>query len=99
VLVGASVLTAILRSSDISKLHSSCNANNVCPIEQQSELTSTRKRALAEGPLAVGFGIAGVAAAGIGLYLLMVPPEGSPTKGALSVSVGADGVVRVGGTF
>jgi hypothetical protein len=97
-LIGASVITALLRAGDIGKLHDNCT-NNVCPASQEADLTSTRRRALVEGPLAAVFGVAGVAAAGVGLYLLMVQPSSSPTKGALSVILGADGVLRVRGAF
>lgn len=99
VLVGASLITYLLRHGDIAELNRSC-PGGACQPSREPELTSIRQRALVEGPLAIGFGIAGVAAAGVGLYLIVSSPNASsPKKSALSVSIDADGVVRLRGSF
>ncbi len=99
VLVGASVVTYLLRHGDIADLNRSC-PGGVCPSSREIDLTSTRHRALVEGPLAIGFGIAGLAAAGIGLYLIVSSPDAaSPARRSVSLSIGADGVVRLRGAF
>lgn len=99
VLVSASVVTLLLRNSDIAELNRSC-PGGTCAASREAELTSLRHRALLEGPLGAAFGIAGVAAAGVGLYLMLSPNGGpAPARGGMSVFVGADGIVRLRGTF
>lgn len=81
-LVGAAVTTA-LRASDIRTLRDAC-PDGVCRSDQRDELTSVRSRALFEGPLAIGLGVAGTAAATVGLVLLFSPkPASSPPAGAV----------------
>ena len=99
VLVSASVVTLLLRNSDIAELNRSC-PGGTCAASREAELTSLRHRALLEGPLGAAFGIAGGAAAGVGLYLMLSPNGGpAPARGGMSVFVGADGIVRLRGTF
>ncbi len=82
VLVAGSVVTLLLRHSAISSLNESCPGGTCPPGANQSELESTRSRALAEGPIAVILGATGIAAAGVGAYLLLTAPaEHSPATG------------------
>jgi hypothetical protein len=79
-LVG-SLVALLLRNADIASLDRSCPAGQ-CPTgSNQSELESTRGRALAEGPIAATLAATGGAAAGVGLYLLLGrrprPPVGA----------------------
>lgn len=73
-LIAGSVVTLLLRHGAISSLNESCPGGRCPPGSNQSDLESTRSRALAEGPIAVILGIAGVAAAGVGAYLLVTAP-------------------------
>ncbi len=97
---GAFVLTAgvllLVRDRDIIAIESRC-PSNVCPLSSKDDVTGIRNRALVEGPLAVTFGVLGLAAAGTGAYLLLAPPPKSkpqtsftvsPTTGGLAASFG-----------
>jgi hypothetical protein len=76
ILGGAIVL--VLRGSAISKLHDSCPGGN-CPASREQELTSTRDRALAFGPLGgVLLGV-GAAALGTGIVLFTVAGRDAAT--------------------
>jgi hypothetical protein len=76
VVAGAAIL--LVRHADIQSLDSAC-PNGICPRSRQSDLQATHDRAVLEGPLGVGLGVAGVVAAGIGVYLLVRPAHASPT--------------------
>ncbi len=85
----ATVVTAVLRKGEIDKLTGACPGGQ-CPASRQDELTSSRSRALAEGPLALVF--AGVAAltGAAGVYFVVAPSGGAP-KGP-TATLGLDGV-------
>jgi hypothetical protein len=70
-LVGSAVVL-IVRHGDIQSIQNACSGG-VCPVGRRAELTSTRDRALVEGPVAIGLGIGGGVAALAGLYMLLVP--------------------------
>jgi hypothetical protein len=92
-LIVASGVTLLVRHGDIAEINRLCH-NGVCPASQQAEITSTRNRALFEGPLGVAFGVAGVALAGVGIYFMLGPRDpASP-----SIALGADGI-RLRGSF
>jgi hypothetical protein len=76
VLVAGATAVLLVRHSDIQSLESAC-PDGVCPLDQESALESMRNRALIEGPVGVGLGVAGAAAAVIGVYLLAT--KSSPT--------------------
>jgi hypothetical protein len=69
VLIAGSIVLVLVRHAEITSLDNAC-PGGVCPIARQSELESTRSRALLEGPAAIGVGAAGVIAAGVGIVLL-----------------------------
>jgi hypothetical protein len=68
-----------LRHEDIASLGRSCPRGACPPGADEGALSSTRNRALAEGPAGVALGVAGVVAAGLGTYLLFTarPPPAS----------------------
>ena len=70
VLAAGTVVVLVLRHSDIASIESTC-PNGVCPTSRESDVTSTRDRALVEGPIAIGMGAAAVVTAGIRAYLLV----------------------------
>ena len=80
-LLGSTILL-LVRSADIAKLDDACPRGQ-CPAGSNvGDLESTRSRALVEGPLALGCGIAGVAAAAIGVYLVLAPRRSTSGAGA-----------------
>jgi hypothetical protein len=81
VLLAAATALLLVRNSDIESLNAAC-AGGTCPLDRQSELESTRNRALIEGPTGIGVGAAGVIAAGVGIYLLAT--HGSPARAAIA---------------
>jgi hypothetical protein len=99
-LVLGSAVLLVVRASDVRKLDDACPRGQ-CPAGSNvSDLESTRSRALVEGPLALGCGIAGVAAAAVGLYLVLAPrrSQGAPAAAYLApfAGFGAPGVSLVG---
>jgi hypothetical protein len=68
-----SLAVAIARSNDISTIKNACA--NLCPLSDKNALESTRSRALAEGPIAIALGGAGLVAAGIGAYLVITAKD------------------------
>jgi hypothetical protein len=99
-LVLGSAVLLVVRASDIAKLDDACPHGQCPPGSNVSALESTRSRALVEGPLALGCGIAGVAAAAVGLYLVVAPRRapGTPAAAYLApfAGFGASGVSLIG---
>jgi hypothetical protein len=68
-LAGAGAV-AIMRNVDISTLKESC-PNGYCRVgSDENGLMTTRSRAVAEGPIAIALGAAGLVTVGIGAYLV-----------------------------
>ena len=78
VLILGGAIVLVLRSSAISKLHDNCPDGN-CPASQEQDLTSTRDRALAFGPLGGVMLAAGALAVGTGIVLFTVAGRDTPT--------------------
>ena len=110
-LVGGLVLLGI-REGDISDIKSACGESGNCPSSMKDDLQSKHDQAQLFGPLGIGLGIAGVAVAGTGAYLLLrpspkadAPPSGtttSPSTGGIRVSprpVAGGAMVGVGAAF
>ncbi|MBX3187100.1 MAG: hypothetical protein KF819_08800 [Labilithrix sp.] len=98
VLLVSSAIMLAVREGDIGTLEQSC-PNDVCPVARRDELESAKSRAETLGPLGIGVGIAGLAAAGIGAYFLLRPgaPNAAPPAGATTkVRVGPRGVLGGG---
>jgi hypothetical protein len=68
---------AIGRSHDISTIKNACADG--CSLGDRDSLESTRSRALAEGPIAIVLGGAGLVAAGVGVYLVVMAKDASRT--------------------
>jgi hypothetical protein len=91
-LLATSAVLFVLRGDDISALQSACPGGICRPGSDEPGLSSTRNRALAEGPMGVAFGIAGLAAAGAGAVLLLtakgtgVAPLLAPNVGGVAVT-------------
>ena len=99
-LAGATAVL-LVRHSDIQSIEAAC-PGGTCPVSKEAQLTSTRDRALVEGPLAIGVGSAGLVAAGLGIYLLAVKPASNtaPAQAAVTPWVGqGGGGLAWGGSF
>jgi hypothetical protein len=70
VIVAGGLLVA--RENAISDIKAKCPANR-CPTSTRSAVDSDRSRSELFGPLAVGVGVVGLAAVGLGAYLLLRP--------------------------
>jgi len=69
--VAASAVLLVVRQEDIDALNRACPGGACRPGADANDLESTRSRALAEGPIAAACGVAGAAAIGVGLYLVL----------------------------
>ena len=75
VLAAGAVVLVVVRAEDIASLDDAC-PGGLCPRSRQSELESTRSRALVEGPAAIAVGATGIVAASIGVVLLATSGDG-----------------------
>jgi hypothetical protein len=81
-LVAGTTTLLVLRHDDIASLDSSCPAGTCLPGSDPGTLTSTRNRALAEGPIAAALGAGAVVAAGLGVYFLVSSSSGRSAAAA-----------------
>jgi hypothetical protein len=92
-----------LREGDISDIKSACGANGSCPLAMKDDLQSKHDEAALFGPLGIGLGIAGIAVAGTGAYLLLRPsPKADAQPTGLRVSprpVAGGAMLGVGSAF
>lgn len=80
-LLAAATAILLVRHSDIQSIENTC-PGGLCPVDQESQLESTRNQAVIEGPVGVGVGAAGLLAAGVGIYLLAT--HRSPARTAIA---------------
>jgi hypothetical protein len=111
VLLVSGVVLLALREGDISDIKSACGANGTCPPSLKNDLQSKHDQAQLFGPFGVGLGVAGLALAGAGGYLLLRPskpaavPSGAvtpPSSSGLRVSprpVAGGAMLGVGAAF
>jgi hypothetical protein len=71
-LVATGALLLVAREGAIGDIEDRC-PGNVCPLATKSSVDSDRDRATLFGPLGVGIGVVGLAAIGVGTYLLVRP--------------------------
>jgi hypothetical protein len=79
-----SVVSVILRQSNISTINSDCPGGGSplqCPGSKQSEVNSARSAAQWQGPLAIGLAAGAVVGLGIGTWLLVSTPSQSVSVG------------------
>jgi hypothetical protein len=78
VLAVGSVVSLVLRSSNLSTLSSDCTTTSSgslsCPASKSSEVNSAHDAAALEGPLGIGLAAGAAAAVGIGVWLWLAPP-------------------------
>lgn len=90
-LAAGSVVSFVLRQSNIDTINTDCNSDTShCPSTHQSEVLDAQSAARWQGPLAIGLAAGAVVSLGIGVWLFASTPSGS------SVSV-APGFMRDGG--
>ncbi len=94
-LLATSAVFLVARRDDISTLDHACPGGLCPPGSNAPDLESTRSRALAAGPMAVAFGIAGLAAAGVGAALVLTA-RGTRVLALLAPEAGG---VTVAGVF
>jgi tetratricopeptide (TPR) repeat protein len=72
-----------IREGDISDIKKACGVDGNCPAGKRATLESARDEAELFGPLGVGLGLVGLAAAGTGVYLLVrpEPAQATPANG------------------
>ena len=110
-LVGGLVVLG-LREGDISDIKSACGESGTCPASRKDDLESKHDQAALFGPLGIGLGIAGLAVAGTGAYLILRPspkaeaaPQGAralASPAGLRVSprpLAGGAMLGVGGSF
>ena len=96
---GALVVTGLvllgIREGDISDIKKACGANGTCPSAQMASLQSSHDQAALFGPLGIGVGLVGLAAAGTGVYLLLrraPATDAAPAKGTTTTSPSSGGI-------
>lgn len=113
VLLVSGIVLLGIREGDISDIKKACgDSGSTCPTSRKDDLQSKHDQAQLFGPLGIGLGIVGIAAAGTGAYLLLRPspkaeaqPTGTPAppaNGGLRLTtrpVAGGAMLGVGGAF
>lgn len=81
---GVGGVLLVVRESDASNLNKAC-PNGVCPTARTKELTSTRDRALMEGPLAAGLFIGAAALVGVAVLVWPWSKKAAPSSAQLAL--------------
>jgi hypothetical protein len=96
---GALVVTGLvllgIREGDVSDIKKACGADGTCPSAQMASLQSSHDQAALFGPLGIGVGLVGLAAAGTGVYLLLrraPAADAAPAKGTTTTSPSSGGI-------
>jgi hypothetical protein len=89
VLLAAGVVLLGIREGDISDIKKDCGSAGNCPVAKRDTLQSAHDQAELFGPLGVGLGVAGLAAAGAGVYLLLRPQPAAPPPAAAGTTTSA----------
>jgi hypothetical protein len=95
VLVVTGLVLLGIREGDVSDIKKACGANGTCPSAQMASLQSSHDQAALFGPLGIGVGLVGLAAAGTGVYLLLrraPAADAAPAKGTTTTSPSSGGV-------
>jgi hypothetical protein len=99
-LLGTGIVLLAVREGDVSDIKKACGADGTCPPGvDPSSLQSSHDQAALFGPLGIGLGVVGLAAAGTGVFLLLrrapassgadAPANGSttsPSSGGIRIS-------------
>jgi hypothetical protein len=98
---GALVVTGLvllgIREGDISDIKKACGADGTCPSAEMSSLQSSHDQAALFGPLGIGVGLVGLAAAGTGVYLLLrrAPATDAPAANGTTTTSPSSGGIRI----
>jgi hypothetical protein len=98
---GALVVTGLvllgIREGDISDIKKACGGDGSCPSADKSSLQSSHDQAALFGPLGIGVGLVGLAAAGTGVYLLLrrAPAAEVPAANGATTTSPSSGGIRI----
>lgn len=95
VLVVTGLVLLGIREGDISDIKKACGSNGTCPSAERESLQSSHDQAALFGPLGIGVGLVGLAAAGTGVYLLLrraPAADVAPAKGTTTTSPSSGGI-------
>jgi hypothetical protein len=91
VLAVGSVVSLVLRASNLSTLDGDCattaSGSLSCPASTKSEVNSAHDAAQVEGPLGIGLAAGAAAAIGVGVWMWLASPGGSPSALVVAPSV------------
>lgn len=102
VLLVSGVVLLGLREGDISDIKSACGENGNCPSSMKDDLQSKHDQAQLFGPLGIGLGVAGLAVAGTGAYLLLRPSKAEAPAASIRLApraVAGGALVGASGAF
>jgi len=75
-LIATGAVLLAVREGDVSDIKKACGADGACPAGvDMSDLNSKHDQAALFGPLGIGLGVVGLAAAGTGIFLLVRKPS------------------------
>lgn len=91
VLAGGSVVSLVLRASNLSTLDGDCattvSGSLSCPASTKGEVNSAHDAAQVEGPLGIGLAAGAAAAIGVGVWMWLASPGGNPSALVIAPSV------------
>jgi hypothetical protein len=91
VLAVGSVVSLVLRASNLSTLDGDCvttaSGSLSCPASTKGEVSSAHDAAQVEGPLGIGLAAGAAAAIGVGVWMWLASPGGSPSALVIAPSV------------
>jgi hypothetical protein len=92
VLVAGSVVSVVLRASNLSTLNDDCtttpSGSLACPSSKSGEVSSAHDAAQVEGPLGIGLAAGAATAIGVGVWMWLANPGSSATALVVAPSLG-----------
>jgi hypothetical protein len=99
-LAAGSVVSFVLRASNVSTLDRECSTiagGYACPASRASEVNAAHDAAVVEGPLGIGLAVGAAVSLGVGVWLLATAPSGAVHVTPVVSPRG--GMLVVGGAF
>jgi hypothetical protein len=89
-LIATGAVLLAVREGDVSDIKKACGADGACPAGvDMSDLNSKHDQAALFGPLGIGLGVVGLAAAGTGIFLLVRKPSADSAPPAKDTTTSA----------